>query len=55
MKGGKRARAGRRQGPKKERLQVLILPVTLKEIHRRSAGFPSVGELFDDVFIPKQP
>lgn len=54
MRGGKRTGAGRKKGPEKKELNARVLPVTLQEIHRRSAQYKSIGEMLDNAFTPRQ-
>jgi hypothetical protein len=51
MKGGRRKGAGRKPGPVKKIITVRVLPITHKEINRRSAMHKSIGALFDETFF----
>lgn len=52
MKGGKRAGAGRKPGPKKVQFTAHVLPDTRKEMYRRAMRYSSVGQLLDTTFKP---
>jgi hypothetical protein len=49
-KGGKRAGAGRKPGPKKVQLTAHVLPITKQEMYRRAMSHASVGQLLDKTF-----
>ena len=51
-KGGKRAGAGRKPGPKKVQLTAHVLPDTRKEMYRQAVRYSSVGQLLDTTFKP---
>jgi hypothetical protein len=52
-KGGKRAGAGRKPGPKKVQFTAHVLPVTKQEMYRRAMHHSSVGQLLDTTFKPR--